>query len=302
MARAAKKADRQPSQRKDAELRKAEAVIAGLKLHIEALTEYICSNNTQRNCADRRLQRVLAVLTEDQQLELAQRDPAILEIGDAKVTGNKRELELTERTKRVKSKIDATAAAHPDPPPGCTVYRRAVPLDVIESELSKLEASAASKEAETIKAQQTDDKRKQVKLEKTNPVVKEMLSVLDKKCELEGRSFEEFHALQSLPGCRRQGLHWDFDPDMCEGLQRKPVSAFLTMEYGTRLHVRDEAENVTIPVVLEPGDILVFEGDVAHAGAAYVSRNTRVHVYGDVPQVTRNQGFTWSRRRAPSPD
>ena len=40
-------------------------------------------------------------------------------------------------------------------------------------------------------------------------------------------------------------------------------------------------------ICLEPGDVLVFDGDVVHAGAAYRAPNTRVHVYLDVPSVKR---------------
>eukprot|EP00966_Prymnesium_polylepis_P245049 5667969-Prymnesium_polylepis.1 len=47
--------------------------------------------------------------------------------------------------------------------------------------------------------------------------------------------------------------------------------------------------------MLQPGDILLFEGDVLHAGAKYESAcNTRVHVYLDVPDLRRKPNTNWS--------
>ena len=42
---------------------------------------------------------------------------------------------------------------------------------------------------------------------------------------------------------------------------------------------------------LLPGDIIVFEGDVIHAGAAYSQANLRVHAYldGNRPLLARTQ-------------
>ena len=42
--------------------------------------------------------------------------------------------------------------------------------------------------------------------------------------------------------------------------------------------------------------LLVFDGDVAHAGAAYSELNTRVHVYLDVCGVKRERDYTWFKR------
>ena len=102
--------------------------------------------------------------------------------------------------------------------------------------------------------------------------------------------------------CKAQKLHWDFDPGLIEclpatgPLHRKPVSVILALEPGTRLFVRDEAAGATVPIALGVGDILVFDGDVAHHGAWYPSRNTRVHMYLDVPTVPRVEDFTWFKR------
>ena len=137
----------------------------------------------------------------------------------------------------------------------------------------------------------------QVHIAPDEEVASALLRVLRKSGELDGRSRGEMNALQSLPGCRQQRLHWDFNPDLCEGLRsRKPASVILAMQHGARLMVRNESANATVPIALSPGDVLVFEGDVAHAGAAYCVRNTRVHVYLDVPGVPRERDLTWFKR------
>ena len=136
----------------------------------------------------------------------------------------------------------------------------------------------------------------QVRVAPDEEVASALLRALHESGELDGRSHGEINALDSLPGCRQQRLHWDFNPDLCEGLVCKPASVILGMQCGARLMVRDERANATVPIVLGPGDVLVFEGDVAHAGASYCARNMRVHVYLDVAGVVRDRDFTWFRR------
>ena len=56
--------------------------------------------------------------------------------------------------------------------------------------------------------------------------------------------------------------------------------------------VKDEAAGKLVAVPLGPGDVLVFDGNVAHAGAWYAAPNTRVHLYLDVVGVARATDFT----------
>ena len=197
-----------------------------------------------------------------------------------------------------------------------------MPPAVVERALPGL-TLRAEQHGSNIQAGQTDGKRKQVHPAQTftpsqipiprahraaplcssqvhvapeEEVATALLRALRESGELDERSRGEINALDSLPGCRQQRLHWDFNPDLCEGLPRKPASVILGMQRGARLMVRDERANATVPIVLGPGDVLVFEGDVAHAGAAYCVRNTRVHVYLDVPGVPRERDLTWFRR------
>ena len=65
------------------------------------------------------------------------------------------------------------------------------------------------------------------------------------------------------------------------------------LEHGVRLLVWDRVRMRHV-VVLYAGDVLVFDGDVEHAGAHFHMPNTRVHVYLDVADVQRPAGYTWS--------
>ena len=127
-----------------------------------------------------------------------------------------------------------------------------------------------------------------------------MHSGLRERGELEGRACAEFNLLHSLPGCKQQKLHWDYPLDQVEGLEdagrKKPVSVILGMEHGARLVVRDEELGRCVVVRLAPGDVLVFDGDVAHAGASYCECNLRLHTYLDVPEVVRERDYTWFPR------
>ena len=76
-------------------------------------------------------------------------------------------------------------------------------------------------------------------------------------------------------------------------LRRKPCSAILALQEGTCLTVYDAALGHDVTMAVPPGAILLFDGDVAHAGASYAACNSRVHVYLDVPGVSRDQDYTW---------
>ena len=52
----------------------------------------------------------------------------------------------------------------------------------------------------------------------------------------------------------------------------------------------DEGESVEVH--LEKGEVLIFDGDLVHAGAAYVKSNVRVHVYLYACGVPKPNGNT----------
>ena len=85
-------------------------------------------------------------------------------------------------------------------------------------------------------------------------------------------------AVRAWPDCPQQYDHCD---RAAEGsLQKKPLSqvslvALLALEEDTRLVVNHRE------VSLAPGEMIIFRGDLCHAGAGYVRCNTRLHVYLD---------------------
>ena len=101
--------------------------------------------------------------------------------------------------------------------------------------------------------------------------------------------------LHSRQRCHEQKRHWDYNPDLLEGRQgRKPASVILALEPGARVIFFEDEYMATgkVPVQLNPGDLLVFDGDVSHAGASYAMPNTRIHVYLDVKGIKRTSSVS----------
>ena len=57
-----------------------------------------------------------------------------------------------------------------------------------------------------------------------------------------------------------------------------PLSTILAIMPGTCLRIRP-LNGEWIIVTLEPGDLLIFRGDVCHNGLGYANENVRVHAY-----------------------
>ena len=165
--------------------------------------------------------------------------------------------------------------------PGCTVYRGALDRDACLGAVPRMKQCAiASKEV--IRAQQRDKKRLLGEVDEADALRAQLHRVLRETHELDGRTPRDWFALHSLVGCAKQRLHYDYPPDVVANLGlrggRKPRSVLLALEEGTRLHVRHPSHNASVVVLLGPGDVIVFDGDVAHAGSGYRAENTRLHV------------------------
>ena len=97
---------------------------------------------------------------------------------------------------------------------------------------------------------------------------------------------EQIKMLDSLPGCERQRPHWDFDQPRLASMDDNeiPLSVVVALEGGTTFHfyppgMPTDGEGIVIS--LEAGDMVVFRGDLLHAGAGYEVRNRRLHMYLD---------------------
>ena len=153
-----------------------------------------------------------------------------------------------------------------------------------------------------------------------------LLTALAKAGELGNRDFGRSQALYSVKGCRAQGWHIDFseklkhksskraaggssqDEAKCpisrERLdelktirdlpdRQKPLSAFWALEDGCKILLAGP-EGEAVEVCMERGDVLLFHGDLVHAGAAYPdSDNLRMHVYLYARGINRPGNATW---------
>lgn len=126
-------------------------------------------------------------------------------------------------------------------------------------------------------------------------------------------SVENMVIITSEPGCKRQVAHCDYEPTaQLANCPEKyfPCGLLVAVERHTKIvgwpntirlstMQRDYAEEIArepfeaFVVHLDPGDVLVFRGDLIHAGAEYESHNCRIHAYLDTPCVSRKGNRTW---------
>lgn len=100
--------------------------------------------------------------------------------------------------------------------------------------------------------------------------------------------------LKSKPGCKEQRAHTDFDVP-AEGFGRHrphgfPCGVIVALQDGTKFVVhglRGGRVKKRTVVEMKAGDVLIFHGDLEHAGAAYDIENTRVHYYVDSTRFPR---------------
>jgi hypothetical protein len=87
----------------------------------------------------------------------------------------------------------------------------------------------------------------------------------------------------SFPGCTVQHAHKDYN---CTSATCVALFAIHT-EARLDLHV----DGVWVEVVVQPGQMLLFRGDIVHRGCAYTKENTRVHVYINLPGIVSERGL-----------
>lgn len=126
-----------------------------------------------------------------------------------------------------------------------------------------------------------------------------------------GRTPSAWALLRSLPGCARQAAHADYvpTPALCRASDAEmPLAVLVALQDETTLDVwprsircigADTEELAHYPLIqrhtvaLSAGDVLVFRGDLVHAGSAYDAENVRLHMYLDSAHVPREPNRTW---------
>lgn len=132
-----------------------------------------------------------------------------------------------------------------------------------------------------------DNRRLQKEVSESHPFVIRVLDVLAKHGLLRGRQVGGVVAMHSIKGCRQQAWHTDYDTT--KSSRKKSIGVLVALQTPTFFETPDRQYK------LSSGDIICFEQDVVHAGAAYAENNTRLHVYLDVVGAPRtlDQNTTW---------
>ena len=118
--------------------------------------------------------------------------------------------------------------------------------------------------------------------------------------------------LESLPGCQQQAFHTDYslaDLATVPQVDDMPLGVIIALEDNTKLMVQGLAplnknlalrtrKKMGFAVNARKGDVLIFRGDLIHAGAAYTQRNIRLHCYIDSQWVTRQTNATYPTSRS----
>lgn len=115
---------------------------------------------------------------------------------------------------------------------------------------------------------------------------------------------DEWVVLVSRAPCQHQNRHHDYDPDVIAALADGdvPLAVVVGLDYAnTTLDVwpgcirgkTPEYEAQATQVRIGPGDLVVFRGDLVHAGSSYDEDNVRVHAYIDTPTVRRQRDSTY---------
>lgn len=151
--------------------------------------------------------------------------------------------------------------------PSWHVFRQAVSVSL--TDLQRMREKALSRPHQVVF--NPDKLRIQRPILADDPLVVSIRQELLKQGFLNGREMHAPVVLHSFAGCQQQPWHLDFDPDLQH--QILPLGILLALQSETRLKTKRET------VCLDAGDLLVFDGDLVHAGAAYNVENTRIHAY-----------------------
>jgi hypothetical protein len=128
-----------------------------------------------------------------------------------------------------------------------------------------------------------DEKRLQSDLSESEPIIQNILETI--KDYLNGRTLGPIVLLHSLQGCKKQRFHWDYDPNLLKS--DKPLGVLVALDDDTIFYTLDKK------IELKCGDILIFDGDLVHAGGDYTQDNYRIHLYLDVNYKCRDINKTY---------
>ena len=135
-----------------------------------------------------------------------------------------------------------------------------------------------------------DNRRLQKEVTTAHPLVSSLIDLLTRHGLMRGRQIGGVVAMHSLKGCRKQEWHTDYEVELGKKKRKKALGVLMALETPTFLETPETRYK------LSAGDVICFEEDVVHAGAAYSRKsNTRLHMYLDVIGAPRalDQNKTW---------
>lgn len=110
--------------------------------------------------------------------------------------------------------------------------------------------------------------------------------------------------LRSSQGCAQQAAHSDYFPDTLNGvhIEHIPLVCIAAIMPDTKIVVwpgalsaatLDKEHYEPMTIHMNAGDIVLFRGDLVHAGAKYDKINRRLHCYIDTIAVHHRDNRTW---------
>jgi hypothetical protein len=132
-----------------------------------------------------------------------------------------------------------------------------------------------------------DTKRSQVSISTNDQDVQKILRVLGDYNLLAGRNVSDVVILHSKKDCKAQQYHTDF-PDHAKFMDDKPLSVLFALENNTKIYTKEKC------IKIDRGDILIWDGDLVHAGGDYSEENVRIHMYLDTYNAKRSSNTTYN--------
>jgi hypothetical protein len=197
---------------------------------------------------------------------------------------------------------------------GYAIYRSKVPLSELEVEALKKHAQNPYFETlfntAGVDDEENDGLRKQIPFSNFMADDEVVSNVHNRINTTLSRLFLKHHAkdmvlLRSDPGCGPQLAHTDYTQTALRMARDDcmPLGCVIGLMKDTALDLwpgaircfdapRDGRVFRHKRVILQPGDLLVFRGDLVHGGAAFDKFNIRLHTFLDVRGVLRNENDT----------
>jgi len=141
-----------------------------------------------------------------------------------------------------------------------------------------------------------DEKRRQFdfKCKIGKHISKKLQNFIEKKGFRE-KKVNDLVIIHSTELCKRQQLHYDYDLQRLRSLDDKdyPFGMLIGVQNNSRFIVYNELIQKKQTIHFNKGDIVMFRGDIRHAGAEYYSNNTRLHAYVDSMEYKREKNQTY---------